>query len=303
MTSGVLNAVQLSRGQFVTVTSQDTATQTVSQFVFWGLLDFQALKGFDLFSFGREAGATTPAGLNFGNLVIEMDFDPTANPPTPQFTFDASQLALDLAASTARVDGLYSHFPLTLSSFTQAKAGTTPQALGFMSVQTPLTQGSLVFPGTRSTSTSTLVRRVRSQRRLVVATLMPPGRRLITNTRCSRFRCRVRAARSARFRSRPVSYHVQDTRMIATDKSYILVLYNIGFSFLSFSFRHGQVNLCICDRTRHRETHLAGMPRTQNRRPRNRRFESEGDGRPTAGDAAAGAEGGGSLMPRIVYCI
>ena len=250
MTSGVLKAVQLTRGQFVTVTSQDTATQTVSQFVFWGLLDFQALQGFDLFSFGRNADATTPAGLNFGNLVIEMDFDPTANPPMPQFTFDASQLAMDLAASTARKDGLYNHFPLTLSSFTQAKAGTTPQALGFMSVQTPLTQGSLVFPWYSLNFNINLGSPGALAAQAGFVATLTAAWTPTSSTNYSVFTGLSLPGSSGSKRQISIEGLFQITfktlELIATDTTYILVLYNIGFSFLSFTFPPtGQVNFVL----------------------------------------------------------
>lgn len=149
MTSNVLNAVQVNNGQFVTLTAQSTPTLTMANFVFWGLLDFKALvngaAAFDVFSFGRVSG-TTPAGLSFGNLLLDMQFDPQIEPPDTVFAFDASQLSFDLATSTWRPDSFFQHFPLTLAGFTQAATGTTPTGQGWMSVTTPLTQSSLAYP-------------------------------------------------------------------------------------------------------------------------------------------------------------
>ena len=41
---------------------------------------------------------------------------------------------------------MYQHFPLTVAGFTQAKEGTKPTDLGFMGVQSPLTQSALQYP-------------------------------------------------------------------------------------------------------------------------------------------------------------
>lgn len=145
MQSQVLNAIQINKAQFITQTTSSTSTETDTRFVFWGLLDFISLEGFDLFSFGREAGATSPAGLSFANLAIDMSFQ-TSDPSQQTFTFDAGQLSFDLAGSYARTESFFNHFPLTLTGLTQAKSGTTPTGLGFMSVQSPLNQSTLAYP-------------------------------------------------------------------------------------------------------------------------------------------------------------
>jgi hypothetical protein len=257
MQSSVLNAVQLTKGQFVTVTSQDTATHTVSQFVFWGLLDFKALAGFDLFSFGRETGANAPAGLNFSKLVIEMDFDPTANPPTPQFTFDASQLAFDLAASTARANSFYQHFPLTVAGFTQAKSGqgSAPSDLGFMGVQTPLTQSALQFPwyslnfNLNLGTPGALAAQVGFIATLTAA-WTPSGTQGETNYQVFTGLKLPGSSGSKRAISIEGLFQItfKTLEIIAQPDSntFILVLYNIGFKFLSFTFPpNGQVNFVL----------------------------------------------------------
>jgi hypothetical protein len=144
MKSAVLDAVVLSKGQFVTITEDSNAHFTDSKFVFWGTVDFRQLEA-DVFSFGREEGATEPAGLSFGNLAIRMTFEPQAAAIAPAFEFDASQLSLDLATSNARKDGLFAHFPLTLSGMKQMN-GTTPTELGYMGLDTVLSQSSLSYP-------------------------------------------------------------------------------------------------------------------------------------------------------------
>lgn len=255
MQSSVLNAVQLTKGQFVTVTSKDTATQTVSQFVFWGLLDFKALTGLDLFSFGREPGANTPAGLNFSKLVIEMDFDPTASPPVPQFTFDASQLAFDLAASTARVGSLYQHFPLTVGGFTQAKEGTKPTDLGFMGVQSPLTQSTLQSPwyslnfNLNLGSPGALAAQVGFIATLTAAWQPQSGQSASNYTVFTGLKLPGSSGAKREIAIEGLfNITFKTLELIAQPESatYILVLYNIGFKFLKFTFPpSGQVNFVL----------------------------------------------------------
>ncbi|MBI1766472.1 MAG: hypothetical protein HYR56_34125 [Acidobacteria bacterium] len=258
MQSNVLNAVQLTKGQFVTVTSQnqgkDTAAQTVSQFVFWGLLDFRALSGFDLFSFGRADKADAPAGLNFSKLVIEMDFDPAATPPTPQFTFDASQLAFDLAASTARANSFYQHFPLTVGGFTQAREGATPDGQGFMSVQTPLNQSTLSYPwyslnfNLNLGSPGALAAQAG-----FIASLTAAWSPVAASGGAYQVFTGLKLPGSSGAK-REISIEglfnitFKTLALIAKPESdtFILVLYNIGFKFLSFAFPPaGQVNFVL----------------------------------------------------------
>ncbi|MDT3395912.1 hypothetical protein RKE29_04510 [Streptomyces sp. B1866] len=146
MAGKVLTAVRLARGQFVTVTPKNAAGRTEARFLFWGLLDFAALDGFDAFSFGREPDAKAPDGLAFGGLTVGMTFDPQAARPDPVFSFDAAHLSFDRAASTARESSPYRHLPLALPTFTQAKEGATPTGEGFLGVQTPLSQSALEYP-------------------------------------------------------------------------------------------------------------------------------------------------------------
>ncbi len=152
MQSQVLNAVQINKAQYITQSSaapsSPPSSQTQTRFVFWGLLDFVELEGFDLFSFGRETTSppnTTPAGLNFANLALDLSV-PTDDPSQQTFTFDASQISFDLAGSYARTESFFNRFPITLTGLTQAKVGTTPTGAGFMSVQSPLNQSSLNYP-------------------------------------------------------------------------------------------------------------------------------------------------------------
>jgi hypothetical protein len=229
-----------------------STTQVDSQFVFWGLLDFQALPNFDLFSFGREADASAPAGLNFSNLAIEMSFDPLANPPAPAFNFNAGQLTFDLAASVARQASFYNHFPLTISNFTQGAQGAKPEDGGFMSVQSPLTQSSLQTPwfalnfNLNLGSPGALAAQAG-----FIATLQAAwspnqsqgaGYQVFTGLKLP--------GSSGAKRAISIEGLFQITfktlALIAQASSYILVLYNIGFKFLSFTFPPtGQVNFVL----------------------------------------------------------
>jgi hypothetical protein len=231
-------------------------TKTNSRFVFWGLIDFAALDGFDIFSFGREAGSTTPAGLGFGNLVVEMTFDSAADPPVPQFDFDVSNLSFDLAVSTARAASLFTHFPLTVAGFTQAKAGSAPTDLGFMGVQTPLNQASLSYPwfslnfnlnlgspGALAAKTGFVATLTAAWSPLQGGTTTPyrvfTGLKLPGSSGASR-----EIALQGIFH---ITFNTLEI-LVPPDgaSTFILVLYNIGFKFLSFTFPPtGQVNFVL----------------------------------------------------------
>ena len=145
MNSGVLAEVNLAQGHFVTEIKESQnsfqnngphAPIIKSRFAFAGYVNFKALKDFDVFSFEQ---------LSFSNLTIEMLYNP-GGLPERTFTFSAGDLALDLAQSDPRKTSLYKHFPLELKSFIQAETGTTPVDLGYMSVTSPLQQGTPTFP-------------------------------------------------------------------------------------------------------------------------------------------------------------
>jgi hypothetical protein len=142
MNSHVLASIDLARGQFVTVAPGGNGKPSQSRFIFWGSIAFIALQSqsgpFDLFSFGGDGG-----GLSFANLAIDMT---STGPGEADFVFDATHMTFDLSTSQARPDSLYSHFPLSLTGFTQANSGMTPGGLGYMSVGNPLGQSSLEFP-------------------------------------------------------------------------------------------------------------------------------------------------------------
>jgi hypothetical protein len=156
MSSKVLDDVEILKAQFNSVIPPGgvgVGQLAQADFILWGNLHFLNQDLFDVFSFGRgEAvnGKTTDGGLSFSNLLIHMSFmpDPPAGEtaPPPAFTFDAGQITFDLAKSAARPHSLYSHFPLKLKGFIQAKEKTSPTDLGYLPIDSPLNLSSLAYP-------------------------------------------------------------------------------------------------------------------------------------------------------------
>jgi hypothetical protein len=144
MASHVLDTVSVTDAQFLTVIPPKGSGRLVqSRFVLAGMIRWLALPRFDAFSFGGAPGDAA-GGLSYGNLTIDMSFDPWSVATTPPtFKFDASNLALDLSRSAARAGSLYQRFPLRASGFVQADAGATPESLGFLRTFSPLAPASL----------------------------------------------------------------------------------------------------------------------------------------------------------------
>jgi hypothetical protein len=255
-TSQVLNSVRISKAQFVTVIGKTTSSYVESQFLLWGLIDFKALKGsgagsdFDVFSFGRTK-AGDRAGLAFSNLIIDMSFDPQVQPEVPVWAFDANSLSLDMTGSTARADSLFQHFPVTVARVTQGSAGASPTDLGYMGVQTPLSQSALAYPwfsldydlnlgtpgalaaeaGFVATLTAAWSPGGGSGYQVFVGLKLPGSsgaKRAIS----------IESLFDITFKTIEIVVPAADT--------FILVLYGIGFKFLSFTFPpSGQVNFAL----------------------------------------------------------
>jgi hypothetical protein len=256
-TSQVLNAVVVRKAQFVTVTSETTDSSVQSQFQFWGLLDFKSLASadgrtpFDVFSFGRAHPEDPPAGLVFGNLILAMAFDPTVTPEVPAFTFDASALALDVSSSVAREASLFEHFPVTVARVEQADLGSTPTGCGFMGVQTPLTQTALSFPWYALDfdldlgSPGALAGQAGFVATLTAAwsPATGPAYRVFTGLKLpgssgSKRAVSIESLLDITFKSLEI--------VVPSPGAFILVLYGIGFSFLSLTFPpSGQVNFAL----------------------------------------------------------
>lgn len=145
----VLDEVEILSASFITETTEEeqkAGKDIQTRFSFQGNLRFNALEGFDLFSFGSEIGDTGEKGqLNFLNLSVKMSF-PQASPEIKTFTFDAQDLSFNQAASKARRESLYSHFPLKLKGFVQGQEGGSPKSMGFNNVTTPISESSLFYP-------------------------------------------------------------------------------------------------------------------------------------------------------------
>jgi hypothetical protein len=160
MDSAVLDTVEVSTAQFVTVVPPGTpgGAPAESRFVLAGALRFKPAV-LDVFSFGPDS-VDTPAArlsaeqLRYANLWISLDYVP-GDRTQDAYTFDASKLVPDPVQSVAREQSLFAGFPLTLAGFVhvppQAAGGTdkpaTPASLGFLGIgTTPPLGGSISAP-------------------------------------------------------------------------------------------------------------------------------------------------------------
>lgn len=141
--SSIIKDVEIIKSSFVTVVPQDEVNSSTvnSIFSFWGFINYSSLLGFDLFSFGAEAGNTSASfrGLSYSNMYIDLTFQ-LETPTTQTFVFDISHMAFDIGQSTPRRDSLYAHFPLQLSSITSGDTNNNPTAQGYLNVSIPALQ-------------------------------------------------------------------------------------------------------------------------------------------------------------------
>lgn len=158
MDSAVLDTVEVSGAQFVTVIPPGSASAAESRFVLAGALRFKPA-ALDVFSFGPESTGTPGARLSaeqlrYANLWISLAYVP-GDPTQDVYTFDASKLVPDPVQSVAREQSLFAGFPLTLAGFLhvppQAAGATdkpaTPASLGFLGIgSTPSLGGSISAP-------------------------------------------------------------------------------------------------------------------------------------------------------------
>jgi len=141
--SAALNYAEFVKAVFHTFhQGQDgaTATHVVSEFSLWGYLNFKALPGVDILSFGDETSDLSPSalGLYCANLGIRMSFDIDEQINTianRAFLFDVSGVTFDLTRSTARTAALFKRFPITVDGFDSGDADRTPPAAGYLPVR------------------------------------------------------------------------------------------------------------------------------------------------------------------------
>ncbi|HEX8598343.1 MAG TPA: hypothetical protein VF952_07460 [Chloroflexia bacterium] len=150
--SGVLNNVEILKAQFTTSipsTGLQDNSPVQTRFSFWGNLNFKALPGFDVFSFGTDPAntGTNTYFLRFGNLGLNMDFTFSSGAVSGRkFAFDPDHMSFDIGNSLARTQSLYNHFPLKLTGLISAASTQMPSDLGFMQIDTPLASGGLGYP-------------------------------------------------------------------------------------------------------------------------------------------------------------
>jgi hypothetical protein len=142
----VFNNITITQAQFATNVPADgfqSGDNVVSRFSLWGQMDFQAIKGFDLFSFGSDPGSSGSSQfLSFSNLGVVMTFT-WGNTKTTTFTFDPSQVTFDSQKSVPRSQSLYAHFPMTIAGLTYSDGDKKPADLGYLPVQSPLVSPGL----------------------------------------------------------------------------------------------------------------------------------------------------------------
>lgn len=146
--SAALNYGDFVKAQFQTyLPGREGATEThvVSRFTLWAYLNFKALPGLDILSFGDEGSSLSPnpTGLYCANLGIVLTFDintATNTIANRVFTFDTGSVTFDLTLSTAREASLFRHFPLAVTGFDGGNASVSPANAGYLPVSTTLLQ-------------------------------------------------------------------------------------------------------------------------------------------------------------------
>jgi hypothetical protein len=134
----VLSAVQVTKAQFATLTSPAQSTTVQTAFSFWGALAFENLPVGDAATGGQSTlDLFSYDSLAYSGMKLWMSF-PSSDPTTRIFSFDPSQMAFDIASSTARPDSLAAHFPVTPTGVLVSAANKTPGDYGLLPVDTDL---------------------------------------------------------------------------------------------------------------------------------------------------------------------
>ncbi|HUV97629.1 MAG TPA: hypothetical protein VMV98_09185 [Acidobacteriaceae bacterium] len=146
MANNVLTSVEIDSAVMSTRDDGLKSGKVVSWIALGGFMNFailadqsgskQPLPAFDIFSFGAEQGATTPAqGLNFSNLGLRISF-PKATPLKRELDMVESEISFNVANSNPREVSLYRNFQLELLGLQSGDSTSTPQSLSFLTVAT-----------------------------------------------------------------------------------------------------------------------------------------------------------------------
>lgn len=246
--SQVLDSVEINRAEFLTIippAGLQTGEKVQTRFVLWGNLQFKALPGFDLFSFGCVGSAT--GGLSYAHLAIDMEFPPDL-PTQKIFTFDAEQITFDVSTSVARSESFYNHFPLKLSGLVQAGQEVTPANLGYMPVNAPLIGSQLMPPwyGLQYELNLGSPGALASQAGFVASLLTawapnPSNYTIFIGLRMPG----VSGGKREISIEGIIKISFGDVRFVVNAPSYILQLRNIALNLLSLSFPPGQTDIIL----------------------------------------------------------
>lgn len=159
----VVDRVELERIQFVTLLPKagEKQDKVKTKFLMQGKMNFHKLPNFDAFSFGNVYDPAKPEEvkpkfdgyLPFSNMSIDMNFtmeigdEETVTVIDKPFTFNAQQLSYDILKAKPRKGSLYEHFPIKFKRFIQARDKMTPEKMGYMVVDSPLSGDGLNVSG------------------------------------------------------------------------------------------------------------------------------------------------------------
>jgi hypothetical protein len=139
----IINDVEIASATFNTLVSQASGNQSSivnSVFTLNGYINFYPLTGFDLLSYGCEAGPVVAGqGLCFSSMNIDFSF-PLATPLATTFKFDISQMSFDPVQSYSRLKSVVTNFPIQITGIVSSDTSPTPASQGFLNVQLPSLQ-------------------------------------------------------------------------------------------------------------------------------------------------------------------
>src|SRR5262249_43563011 len=105
---------------------------------------FNALSGFDAFSFGPGEGLTDlePVGLRIAGLAIDMSFDLTT-PTYKDFSFNLTAVTTDESRSQPPPGSLFQNFPLRVVDIETGSAADRPDKSNFLPLDAPFDSAEL----------------------------------------------------------------------------------------------------------------------------------------------------------------